>query len=83
MPKASAGRFTWPDFAVWCFGFLSAGHRPVFDWEVAAPWWISSFIPNLEAELGLALMFASNPDLRARLTQASMTWLAYSRLRPF
>jgi hypothetical protein len=23
------------------------------------PWWISSVVPNLEAELGLALMFAS------------------------
>jgi hypothetical protein len=26
---------------------------------VATPRWISSFVPNLEAELGLALMFAS------------------------
>ena len=23
------------------------------------PWWVSSFVPNLEAELGLALIFAS------------------------
>jgi hypothetical protein len=46
-------------FAIWCFGYLSAGHAPVFDWDVATPWWISSFVPNLEAELGLALMFAS------------------------
>jgi hypothetical protein len=27
--------------------------------ELATPWWISSFVPKLEAELGLALMFAS------------------------
>jgi hypothetical protein len=46
-------------FAIWLFGYLSAGHAPVFDWKVATPWWISSFVPNLEAELGLALMFAS------------------------
>jgi len=26
---------------------------------VVAPSWISSFVPNLEAEFGLALMFAS------------------------
>ena len=45
-------------FAIWLFGYLSAGHAPVFDWKVT-PWWISSFVPNLEAELGLALMFAS------------------------
>jgi hypothetical protein len=60
MPKASAGRFTQQALR---FGFsaiyLSAGHAPLFDWKVATPWWISSFVPNLEAELGLALMFAS------------------------
>jgi len=42
------------------FGWaISAGHAPVFDWNETTPWWISSFVPNLEAELGLALMFAS------------------------
>jgi hypothetical protein len=46
-------------FAIWLFGYLSAGHAPVFDWNETTPWWISSFVPNLEAELGLALMFAS------------------------
>src|SRR6476660_819495 len=46
-------------FAIWCFGYLSAGHASAFDWVAATPWWISSFVPNLEAELGLGLMFAS------------------------
>jgi hypothetical protein len=46
-------------FAIWLFGYLSAGRAPLFDWNAATPWWISSFVPNLEAELGLALMFAS------------------------
>ena len=46
-------------FAIWLFGYLSAGHAPAFDWVATTPWWISSFVPNLEAELGLALMFAS------------------------
>jgi hypothetical protein len=46
-------------FVIWLFGCLSAGHASIFHWEVATPWWISSFVPNLEAELGLALMFAS------------------------
>jgi hypothetical protein len=45
--------------ATWLFGYVSAGHAPVFDWSRATPWWISSFVPNIEAELGLALMFAS------------------------
>jgi len=46
-------------FAIWLFGYLSKGHAPVFDWNGTTPWWISSFVPNLEAELGLALSFAS------------------------
>jgi hypothetical protein len=46
-------------FVIWLFGYLSAGHAPVFDWHAATPWWISSLVPNLEAELGLTLMFAS------------------------
>ena len=45
--------------AIWLFGYLSAGHAPAFDWVVATPRWISTFVPNREAELGLALMFAS------------------------
>jgi hypothetical protein len=44
---------------IWLFGYLSTGHAAAFDWGVAAPSWISSFVPNLEAEVGLALMFAS------------------------
>jgi hypothetical protein len=46
-------------FVIWLFGYLSVGHAPVFRWDTATPWWISSFAPNLEAELGLALTFTS------------------------
>ena len=46
-------------FAIWLFGYLSAGHAPLFDWNAVTPWWISSFVPNIEAELGMVLMFAS------------------------
>jgi hypothetical protein len=46
-------------FMIWFFGYMSAGHASIFYWDVATPWWISNFVPNLEAELGLALMFAS------------------------
>src|SRR5262245_16402900 len=46
-------------FVIWLVGYLSAGHAPLFNWKVATPWWISSFVPNLEAEVGLALMFAN------------------------
>jgi hypothetical protein len=46
-------------FVIWLFGYLSAGHLSLIDWRAATPWWISSFVPNLEAELGLVLMLAS------------------------
>jgi K+-transporting ATPase A subunit len=46
-------------FAIWLFGYLSAGHAPLFDWNAVTPWWISTFVPNLEAELGMVLMVAS------------------------
>jgi len=86
-PEATAGRkpvrrkianaksFGWAlyaaGFAIWLFGYMSAGHAPVLDWKVT-PWWISSFVPNLEAELGLALMFAS-----------AIPTLPWARLLPF
>ena len=60
---ANAKNFGWAiyaaGFAIWLFGYFSAGHAPVFDWNAATPWWIASFVPNLEAELGMGLMFAS------------------------
>jgi len=46
-------------FVIWLFGYLSTGHATVFDWDVGAPSWVSSFVPNLEAEFGLALMFTT------------------------
>ena len=59
---ANAKSFGWAiytaGFAIWLFGYLSSGHVPLFDWDATTPWWISSFVPNLEAEVGLVLMFA-------------------------
>jgi hypothetical protein len=60
---ANAKSFGWviyaAGFAIWLFGYLSPGHAAAFDGDAAAPSWISSFVPNLEAEFGLAVMFAS------------------------
>jgi hypothetical protein len=67
---ANAKIFGWllyaAGFAIWLFGYLSPGHAAVFHWKAATPWWISSFVPNLEAELGMALMFASMIPIYAR-----------------
>jgi hypothetical protein len=69
-----------PPGVVWLFGYLSAGHAPAFDWVVATPWWISTFVPNREAELGLALMFASMvPIYWVRRTEARVIPIVQSR----
>ena len=62
-------------FVIWLFGYLSAGHAPLFDWKAATPWWISSFVPNLEAELGLALMFASVIPIYGRAVRGNLARL--------
>ena len=62
-------------FAIWLFGYLSAGHAPIVDWKVVTPWWISSFVPNLEAELGLALMFASMIPIYGRTVRDNLARL--------
>jgi hypothetical protein len=47
---ANAKIFGWAiyaaGFAIWLFGYLSAGHAPLFDWKAATPWWVSSFVPT-------------------------------------
>jgi hypothetical protein len=77
-PRRTAKSIGWAiyaaGFVIWLFGYLSAGHAPVFDWVVATPWWISSFVPNLEAELGLALMFASMMPIYGRAVLKRAQW---------
>jgi hypothetical protein len=79
---AKAKIFAWviygAGFAIWLFGYLTAGHAPVFNWNAVTPWWISSFVPNLEAELGMALMFASMIPLYGRAL-----WVNWARLFAF
>ena len=62
-------------FAIWLFGYLSAGHAPLFDWNAVTPWWISSFVPNLEAELGIVLMFASMIPIYGRAIRGNLARL--------
>ena len=76
---ANAKIFGWviyaAGFAIWLFGYLSAGHAPLFDWNAATPWWISGFVPDLEAELGLALMFASVIPIYGRAVRDNLARL--------
>jgi hypothetical protein len=83
---ANAKTFGWlvyaAGFAIWLFGYLSPGHAPLFDWSAATPWWISSFVPNLEAEFGMALMFASMIPIYARAVSRAV-WGNFGRLIAF
>ena len=56
--------------AIWLFGYLSTGHASVFDWDVATPSWISSFLPNLEAEVGIGAHVREQDKVRPILAQA-------------
>jgi hypothetical protein len=85
---ANAKTFGWliyaAGFAIWLFGYLSTGHSPLFDWNAATPWWVSSFVPNLEAELGMALMFASMIPIYARAIRGNLPRLfAFAALLVF
>jgi hypothetical protein len=44
--------------AVWLYGYSVTGHPPLIDWRVHTPWWIADFLPNIESEIGMLLMFA-------------------------
>ena len=54
---ANAKSMGWTIYAagvvIWLFSYLSAGHASALNWDVATPWWISSFVPNLEANSDL------------------------------
>jgi hypothetical protein len=47
---ANAKSFGWAiyaaGFAIWLFGYLSAGHAPLFDWDAATPWWTNRKRPQ-------------------------------------
>ena len=46
-------------FIIWGYGYFVAGHAPLIDWARPTPEWIAAFMPNLEAEIGLAIMIAA------------------------
>ena len=42
--------------ALWLYGYVSIGTPPLIDWQAYTPWWIAGFLPNLQSEIGMALM---------------------------
>ena len=57
MIKAAGWLIYTAGFTLWLYGYLSTQNIPPFlDWRNFSPWWIADFIPNVQAELGIALM---------------------------
>jgi hypothetical protein len=42
--------------AAWVYGFYSVGHPGAIDWKSFAPDWIASYLPNMEAEVGMLMV---------------------------
>jgi hypothetical protein len=43
--------------ALWLYGYFATGNPALIDWH-DTPWWISDFLPNIESEIGMVLVFA-------------------------
>ncbi len=44
--------------ALWLYGYFEPGHPPFVNWHDITPWWIADWLPNVESEIGMVLMFA-------------------------
>lgn len=44
--------------ALWLYGYFTSGHPSLIDWHASTPWWIADWLPNIESEIGMALVFA-------------------------
>ena len=43
--------------ALWVYGYFVTGHPTVIDWKADTPNWIAEYIPNIESEIGMVLVF--------------------------
>jgi len=48
--------FSLAGMALWLYGYLVTGAPPLIDWQNHTPWWIADFLPNIESEIGMALI---------------------------
>jgi hypothetical protein len=44
---------------LWIYGYFATGNPPLIDWHANTPWWIADYLPNIESEIGMTLVFAS------------------------
>lgn len=43
---------------VWLYGYVATGHPSLFNWHAHTPWWVADYLPNIESEIGMVLVFA-------------------------
>jgi protein-S-isoprenylcysteine O-methyltransferase Ste14 len=43
--------------ALWLYGYLATGNPSLIDWHASTPWWIADYLPNIESEIGMVLVF--------------------------
>ena len=43
-------------FVFWLYGYVTTGTPSLVDWHAYTPWWIADFLPNIESEIGMALI---------------------------
>lgn len=43
---------------LWLYGYVVTGNPSLIDWRAYTPWWIADFFPNIESEIGMALIYA-------------------------
>ena len=44
---------------LWLYGYFTTGNPSLIDWHAHTPWFIADLMPTIEAEIGMALVFAS------------------------
>jgi hypothetical protein len=42
--------------ALWLYGYFITDTPPLIDWHAYTPWWIADFLPNIQSEIGMALI---------------------------
>ena len=46
--------------AIWLFGYFTTGTQSLAEWPNIVPDWIAAYLPNLESEIGFALMIVGS-----------------------
>jgi hypothetical protein len=44
--------------ALWLYGYFATGNPSLIHWRDNTPWWIADYLPNIQSEIGMAVMLA-------------------------